>query len=244
MDERTRRIERLFEIPVLVAALLVIPVIVIEESETGRSWQTAADVMNWASWLVFLAELVTLLSVVPDRRRWLREHAVEVAVVVLTPPFITALSPLRLLRLLVLLRLLRLAPAARRLFSVEGLRYAALLAVITAVAGGAAFAELEETRTPGEGIYWAITTMTTVGYGDVAPTTTGAKVLAIPVILVGIGFVAILTGAVAQRFFQAGVEEAEQEEDRSELELSSELRALGARLLQLEAVVRERESRP
>jgi hypothetical protein len=118
-DERAARAERRLELPVLVAALLVVPVIVIEESRFGEPWDTIGVVLNWASWLMFLAEAVVMLSVVRDRRTWLRQHPIEVAVVVLTPPFLAALAPVRLLRLLRLLRLVRLARLAHRLFSAE-----------------------------------------------------------------------------------------------------------------------------
>jgi hypothetical protein len=65
-----------------------------------------------------------MLWVAPDRWRWVREHPLEVIVVVLTPPFLLpALQPVRLLRLL---RLLRLAPLVHRLFTAQGLRYTAL----------------------------------------------------------------------------------------------------------------------
>ena len=50
------------------AALLVIPVIVIEDSSFGEPWDTIGAVLNWASWLTFLAEAVVMLAVVPDRR--------------------------------------------------------------------------------------------------------------------------------------------------------------------------------
>ncbi len=56
LDERTRRVERWFEVPILVAALLVIPVIVIEQSSAGSPWRTIAGVLNWAIWFVFLLE--------------------------------------------------------------------------------------------------------------------------------------------------------------------------------------------
>jgi voltage-gated potassium channel len=66
-----------------------------------------------------------MLWVAPDRWRWVREHPLEVIVVVLTPPFLlSALQPVRLLRLL---RLLRLAPLVHRLFRAQGLRYTALV---------------------------------------------------------------------------------------------------------------------
>ena len=101
----------------------------IEESSYGEPWDPIGVALNWGTWFVFLAEVVVMLSVIPERSRWIRDHPIDVAVVILTPPFLAALAPIRLLRLLRLVRLLRLAPAARRLFSAEGVRYAALLAV-------------------------------------------------------------------------------------------------------------------
>lgn len=51
MDERSRRVERALEVPMLVAALAVIPVIVIEQSSVGEPWDTVAAAANWAIWL-------------------------------------------------------------------------------------------------------------------------------------------------------------------------------------------------
>jgi hypothetical protein len=86
VGDRAERIERRFEAPILVAALLVIPVIAIEQSSLGEPWPTIAEVANWLIWLTFLAEVVVMLAVVRERGRWLREHPLEVAIVVLTPP--------------------------------------------------------------------------------------------------------------------------------------------------------------
>jgi voltage-gated potassium channel len=49
-----------------------------------------------------------------------------------------------------------------------------------------------------EGRYWALTTITTVGYGDLSPGTTAGRFLAGAVMLMGIGLIAVLTGAVAE----------------------------------------------
>ncbi len=72
--------------------------------------------------------------------------------------------------------------------------------------------------------------MTTVGYGDVAPTTGLGKVIAVAVMLVGIGFVAFLTAAVAQRFVSA-IEEPKPEWEHAVL---AELREIKDRLSAIE----------
>jgi voltage-gated potassium channel len=240
VDDRSRRVARLFEIPILVAALLVIPVIAIEQARTDDPWRSIAAVLNWAIWIAFAAELVVMLAVVPNRWRWLRDHPLEVVIVVLTPPFLPAsLQAVRALRLLRVLRLLRLLGIARRVFSLEGLRYVAVLALLTALAGGAALAALEEKATSTwDGVWWAVVTMTTVGYGDFTPVTPEGRLVAVVVMIVGIGFTAVLTAALAERFLASRVAEAEDEVgeriDAAEADVVAELREITQRLQRLE----------
>lgn len=207
--------ERRLERPLLVAALLTIPAIAIEQSDVAQPWDTIASVLNWVIWTAFFAEAVLMLRVVDDRWRWIREHPLEVAIIVLTPPFLPAsMQAARVFRLLRLLRLLRLALMTRRLLSTEGVRDAGVLAAMTVLGGGAAYAAVEKAQdlSAWDGVWWAIVTVTTVGYGDTFPETDAGRIIAIAVMFVGIGFIAILTAAAAERFLR------EQRDERHELE--------------------------
>ncbi len=93
-----------------------------------------------------------------------------------------------------------------------------------------------------DGVWWAVTTMTTVGYGDLSPQTNVGRVIGIVVMLFGIGFLAMLTGAVAQRFLSERVEsvaaetqeEVAEDVETAETELLRELREIRTRLERLE----------
>jgi voltage-gated potassium channel len=232
---RAQRIQDRLEWPVVVAALLTIPILIIQESDFGEPWGTVATVLNWVTWLTFFGEAVVMLAVVPDRRKWLRHHLLDIAVVVLTPPFAPqAWQNGRLFRLVRLLRVFRVL-ALRKLLSLEGMKYAAMVALGTIIVGGAVFASVEQTDRHGnaistwDGVWWAVTTVTTVGYGDIVPESTSGRIIGITIMLIGIGFVALLTAFIADRFINVSVE-TEAKEDL----ILAELRAISARLDDLE----------
>jgi voltage-gated potassium channel len=203
VDERSEKVERRLEPLLLVFALLTIPAIALEYSDAGEPWRTIGIALNWTIWIAFLAEVVIMLRVVPDRRRWLRDHPLDLAIVLFTPPFLPAsLQAARVFRLLRLLRLLKAGVLARRVFSTEGVRDAAVLTLIAVLGGGGAFAAVEKDQdlSAWDGVWWAITTVTTVGYGQPEVHTDAGRIIGICLMVTGIGFVAVLTAAAAERF--------------------------------------------
>jgi voltage-gated potassium channel len=226
-------------VPMLVAALLVIPVLGIEESGAGEPWRAVANVLNWTIWAAFAVEAAVMLAVVPQRWRWIRRHPLEVAIVILTPPFLPpSLQALRVFRLLRLIPLLRLGRVGKHLFSLEGVSWAALLAVLTTLFAGAAYSSIEKGASTWDGLWWAVSTITTVGYGDEFPKTDLGRGLGMALMLVGIGFVAVLTGAIAERFVAARIEETQEELSdefkEAELDVLGELHEIAERLNALE----------
>jgi voltage-gated potassium channel len=88
---------------------------------------------------------------------------------------------------------------------------------------------------------WAVSTVTTVGYGDIYPHSTAGRIVAIVVMFAGIGFVTLITGAAAQRFLTpqvealgAGEEQIEAEVAASDADLLNELRDIGRRIEKIE----------
>jgi voltage-gated potassium channel len=248
VNARAQALERRFEWPMIAAALLTLPAIVLQDSHPHGVEHEIGAWLGAATWLTFALEVVVMLAVVDSRGAWLRSHVLDVAIVVLTPPLVlTPLQGLRLLRIarvLRLLRVFRVATLARRLFTTDGLRYVSVIALLVLVVAAEAFSSAEHTSF-GNGIYWALGTMTTAGSGSIEPHTPASKVVAGIVMVVGIGFFAVLTGAIAERFFSAEVQELDEEArdlTRDERELGVRVHDIARQLQELELELRARES--
>jgi voltage-gated potassium channel len=239
--------QRLLSQAVLVAAIGTIPVIVIEQTSVSTPWKTVGEALNWCTWLVFVTETFVMLVLNNGRRRWARGHVIEIALVILTPPIFPAgLQSLRAVRILRLLRLIRVPKLMRGLFSPTGLQFASFLALLTVVGGGAAFEAAERSKQSvsfGDGLWWAMSTITTVGYGDISPETGLGRMIGAVVMIVGIGFIALLTGALAQRFVEndtAQVDEKLGDLTALDAEIAVELGQLRTQLDRVEMLLSKR----
>jgi voltage-gated potassium channel len=235
------RLQRFFDGATYAAALFTGPVLIALAFDLPSSLESALEAANWACWAAFALELVTMLAISRDRSAWLRSRPMTPVIVVLTLPAFEGLDVFRLVRLL-------RGPFARRVAegvtTTAGLRNVAILTLLTVGLGGLLFAELEPNVDVGDGLYWSVTTVTTTGYGDIVPTTEAAKALAMAIMLIGAGFLAILTGAIAQRFIgrwqRSGTEPDEQSPAAAtvgEDAVLAKLDELGERLARLERAV-------
>jgi voltage-gated potassium channel len=156
----------------------------------------AVDIVTWVSWLIFALDYLVRLILAADHWRWFYRHLFDLLVVVLP-----LLRPLRLVRLVILIAALqRAAGSAIRgrvvLYTVSGavlLVFVASLAVLDAERAqpGAQITDF------GEALWWSMTTITTVGYGDLTPVTTSGRVIAVLLMIGGISLVWSITATLA-----------------------------------------------
>jgi voltage-gated potassium channel len=114
----------------------------------------------------------------------------------------------RLFRLVRLLRasvvIARALQAERRLASGNALRLAALATLFLTVIAGAVQSTVDtrDFASFWDGVWWAVVTVTTVGYGDVVPHTVAGRIIGMILMFAGIGFLAVLTATVASHFVE------------------------------------------
>ena len=261
LTPRGRVLKRRMSPLVVVAAVAVIPLLVMEEQLTDPTAVLWLGVMDWLIWGVFAVELTVMLSVTPDRRAYLRCAWLDVIIVVFTLPLLPyLLASLRVVRLgrlvevLRLMRLLRLAALAnrtgaliQRVFGTSGLGWLLSGLIVLVAVSGTLFSYLEEGYNVPEGIWWAIVTATTVGYGDVVPGSGLGRLLATVLMITGISFIALLSAATAARLVELETEEGHEEllagmrgQSHRDLEMRDELRAMNERLTRLEELLTAR----
>ena len=151
----------------------------------------------WGLWAWFATDYSVRLWVANDRRAYVRSHRIEL--VAALP--LDAFRPLRLLRLLRPLAILsRSTKGLRDVLGLSGLSLIGCIGVAVVGVGGVLFSRFEgESADLGDGIWWAVVTTTTVGYGDLAPQSTEGRILAGVLMIAGIGLLGALTAEIAQR---------------------------------------------
>lgn len=214
--ESDTRAGRLFD-QAVVAAILVSVAIVLADSVQGwhNRWVTFFSVSEWGFTLLFTAEYLARLLSVDKPLRYARSFFGIVDLLAVLPtwlalfvPELHALIDVRILRLLRIFRIFKLTAYVEEYQSMGAALWAsrrkilvflAAVVMIDLVVGTVMYVvEGPENgfRDIPTSVYWAVTTMTTVGFGDITPKTDLGRLLASLMMLVGWGTLAVPTGIV------------------------------------------------
>ncbi|MBK7722458.1 MAG: potassium channel family protein [Austwickia sp.] len=204
----------------------------------ARFWVGVCEVVQWVVWAAFVVEYLARLAAAPDRGAFVRRRIPELAVILL-PMF----RSLRLLRLITVLSVLN-RNAGDSLRGRVAVYMTGGTATVLCVSGLAVLAE-ERTNPEanitsyGDALWWALTTMTTVGYGDRYPTTTAGRWVAAGLMVSGIALLGAVTASIASWLVERvrEIEEESQGATRGDVRaLQREVNALRRELSALRAV--------
>jgi voltage-gated potassium channel len=224
-----------YPMAILGLAWLVVTVVILNR-DVNHPASTLLVGTLFVLWTVLLAEYVVRLVVSPDRRGYVRRRWVEPATIVLPPLQGWHVVGIEKVTLLVHEAELRLEAILKHhsLFRV-------LIAAVATLALGAWLVLLFDQNAKGstihsypDGLWWAIVTVTTVGYGDRYPVSAGGRVVASVLMLIGIGLIGILTATVASVFIKEHTDANKEEFRKGHADLGERLAVISDRLADVE----------
>jgi voltage-gated potassium channel len=198
VEDRRERWEAAADWPLTVAALVFLAAYAwpILDPELSTSWRTLCQAATWVAWAAFAGDYLIRLGLSRDRRRFVRQNLLDLLIVALP-----VLRPLRLLRLVTLLSVLNRHAGSSMRGRVAVYVGGASVLVITVSALAVLDAERGEEgagiQTFGDALWWAVTTVTTVGYGDRYPVTANGRFVAVGLMLAGIALLGVVTASLA-----------------------------------------------
>ncbi|MFB7221614.1 potassium channel family protein [Streptomyces sp. NPDC056227] len=207
---RFRRWEQRTEVPLFVASLFfllgyAVRVLVPEHTQP---WRDLALTLVVTTWLLFAADYVVRIRLSGQGLRFLRTHWLDTVVLVLP-----LLRPLRLIQVYTAIQRQRERP--RLSLYARVISYAGMTALLLGFSGALAVYNQEHMapgatiRTFGDAVWWACATLTTVGYGDVAPVTPSGRTIAVGLMIGGLALLGAVTGSFSSWLVQVFTREDE-----------------------------------
>jgi len=235
-NETAQRWGRALEWPLLILAFWILIDWYHQTSGTGNS--SYLPLSNWIIWGFFAAELTLMLWLVDSPARFLKQNWLSLFIVLVGIPLtIQAVAfnsgILRSLRLLLFFGILfRLSADLRSILGRHNLGITLIVAFGFLVLSAFLISGLDPAfKNPVDGFWWAWVTMTTVGYGDLVPTTFEGRLVGMLLILVGVGLFSLLTASFSVFFIEKDEKEMV---DREQVTLLK-IQMLEARLERIES---------
>lgn len=207
-SEKKSQFMLLYDIAFCILALVAVYLSLCDLSYGCTEFQIRID--N-AITIIFITDYVVRFVISDDKKRFVKNNVLDLIAII---PFTSLFKIFRVFKFLKFLKALKFLKFARLsayfarfykrikfFFEINGLKYMIFASLSCIIAGGIAI-HFVEGMTFFDGIWWSFVTATTVGYGDISPSTPAGRVIAAILMIVGIGLIGSLTSTLTALFFQ------------------------------------------
>ena len=208
-----------------VLALVVVIMLAIEMTiDLQGNSVKVISIIDTIIWFIFCFDYFIRLFISKDKKNFILENKVDLISII---PFNSMFKALRVLKITRLFKLTKLAKLTKlvklavffskfkarinKFMKTNNFNYVVYLTLVTVILGAIAIS-LAEKMNFGDALWWSFVTATTVGYGDISPASTLGRITAATLMIVGIGFIGMLTGTIAT-FFLSNNEECKSYKD-------------------------------
>ena len=196
-----------YDIVISVLAFTAVILVIIDLSEGLRQWQMMMDRGILA---VFILDYAVRFHAAENKLDFVRHNICDLIAIL---PFHTVFRAFKIAKLGRFLKftkvprifafLYRPLKKSKAFFHTNGFKYVVFVTVILIITGGVLI-HFAEGMTLIDGIWWSFVTATTVGYGDISPHTLYGRIIAMVLMLVGIGLIGTVTSTLTSYFLNTG----------------------------------------
>lgn len=217
---RVKKLTIVYEVFMAILALTVLVILILEYTlSLSEELLNLFALLDISILIIFAVDYFYRLYRAEDKLTFFKQNIFDLIAII---PLDKAFRIARLARLTRLARLSRMSRVSRlsrlsrlarviafskkfldqfmKLIKTNGLHYVIGVTILIILIGALGIQHFEGYDNFGDALWWSLVTTTTVGYGDISPATAGGRVLAAVLMIVGIGFLGMVTGAIATFF--------------------------------------------
>lgn len=201
-----------YEIIMMLLAVVVVVLTIIQLSiNVSESMNKLFLIVDRTIYIIFVIDYFTRLIYSEKKLQFIKNNKIDLITII---PFTTFLRVFRVLRFLKVTEIFRITKVLRaavflnnfakkssKLVKTNNFNYVLLITLVL-IFTSAAFFSIVESKDFGDSLWWSFVTATTVGYGDISPTTTLGRIIAVILMLSGVGFMGMLSATIATYFLR------------------------------------------
>lgn len=202
------RVHAAYDIVMALLSFVIVALLLYQtRSELSESQEILINHVDFVIWFIFLMDYILRLAGAKNKWHFIKTNIIDLISILPLDVAFQGLRTVRILRAFYMFRIFvylnRLHHRAGKFVKFNDFQYILWFTFSTIFIGAIAISYVDDMNI-GDALWWSFVTTTTVGYGDIAPSSIGGRIVAVCLMLIGIGFLSTLTGNISSYFIFQG----------------------------------------